>query len=43
MEVINDEAGVGQQPFGAHRLGVDRGRVDRDEADRVAELRCLLG
>ena len=42
VEVIDDEACVGQQPWSAVRLGVDGGRIDRDEQDRLPELDALL-
>jgi 8-oxo-dGTP pyrophosphatase MutT (NUDIX family) len=42
VEVVDHQHGVGQQPRGAHRLGVDRGRIDRDEPDPGPELRAPL-
>lgn len=42
MEVIDDEACVGQQPWSADRFGVHRGRIDRDEQHRLPELDALL-
>ncbi|ASX00400.1 Uncharacterised protein [Mycobacteroides abscessus subsp. abscessus] len=43
MEVIDHQRRVGQQLGGADRRGVDRGRVDRDVLDGLAEGRGSLG
>jgi hypothetical protein len=42
VEVVDHERGVGQQPGRADRRSVDRGWVDRDEPDRLAELGAAL-
>ena len=42
VEVIHDQPGIGQQPWGGDRLGIDRGRVDGHEPDRLPERRTAL-